>query len=118
MCRTDMTAIEQLELWLAYQENWCHHKPSVTISVKQSEWLHVGAWVYDNFDSISGISFLPFSDHVYAQAPYQDCSKEEYENALHLMPLRSIGQSWLHTNRKTILSVRRLSPAPGLRVRL
>ena len=88
VCRTDMTAIEQLELWLAYQENWCHHKPSVTISVKQSEWLHVGAWVYDNFGSISGISFLPFSDHVYAQAPYQDCTKDEYENALHLMPAK------------------------------
>ena len=69
-------------------KTWCHHKPSVTISVKQSEWLHVGAWVYDNFDSISGISFLPFSDHVYAQAPYQDCTKEEYENALHLMPAK------------------------------
>ena len=84
--RKDMTAIEQLELWVKYQENWCEHKPSVTISVQEDEWLDVGAWVYKHFDKMSGVSFLPFSDHVYSQAPYQDCSKEEYETALAKMP--------------------------------
>jgi len=84
--RTDMTAIQQLELWKVYQENWCEHKPSVTISVKENEWLEVGAWVYENFDMMSGVSFLPFSEHTYKQAPYQDCTKEEYEMLLKRMP--------------------------------
>ena len=84
--RTDMTAIKQLELWKIYQEHWCEHKPSVTISVKEHEWLDVGAWVYDNFDMMSGVSFLPFSEHTYKQAPYQDIQKEEYEVLLNKMP--------------------------------
>ena len=86
ICRKDMTAIEQLELWNKYQKYWCEHKPSVTISVKENEWMGVGSWVWDNFDSISGISFLPFSDHTYRQAPYQDCSKVEYEELLKKIP--------------------------------
>ena len=84
--RTDMTAIEQLEFWKIYQDNWCEHKPSVTISVKESEWLDVGAWVYKNFEDMSGVSFLPFTEHTYKQAPYQDCQKEEYETLLEKMP--------------------------------
>jgi ribonucleoside-diphosphate reductase alpha chain len=84
--RTDISAIKQLELWKVYQEYWCEHKPSVTISVKESEWMEVGAWVYDNFDSMSGVSFLPFSEHTYKQAPYQDIKKEEYEILLEKMP--------------------------------
>ena len=84
--RTDMTAIEQLELWLTYQRHWCEHKPSVTISVKESEWMCVGAWVYKHFDEVSGISFLPFDDHVYAQAPYQDIDAEGYKKFLANMP--------------------------------
>ena len=84
--RTDMTALEQLELWLIYQKHWCEHKPSVTISVKEEEWLEVGAWVYKHFDYMSGVSFLPFSEHTYKQAPYQDCKKEEYEVLLNKMP--------------------------------
>ena len=84
--RTDMTAIEQLELWLTYQKNWCEHKPSVTISVKEDEWMEVGAWVYNNFDYMSGVSFLPFSEHTYQQAPYQDTNKEGYEFLLKQMP--------------------------------
>ena len=74
--RNDMTAIEQLELWLIYQRHWCEHKPSVTITVRDEEWLEVGAWVYKHFDEVSGISFLPHSDHNYAQAPYQDMTEE------------------------------------------
>ena len=84
--RTDMSAIEQLELWRTYQEHWCEHKPSVTISVKESEWLDVGAWVYANFDYMSGVSFLPFSEHIYKQAPYQDCDEKEYEFLVKKMP--------------------------------
>ena len=84
--RNDMTAVEQLELWLTYQRHWCEHKPSVTISVRDSEWMAVGAFVYEHFDEMSGVSFLPHSDHTYQQAPYQDCTKEQYEEMLELMP--------------------------------
>ena len=84
--RNDMTAVEQLELWLTYQRHWCEHKPSVTISVRDAEWMAVGAFVYEHFDEMSGVSFLPHSDHTYQQAPYQDCTKEEYEEMLSLMP--------------------------------
>jgi len=84
--RTDMSAIEQLEHWLIYQRHWCEHKPSCTVSVKESEWLEVGAWVYEHFDEMSGVSFLPFSDHVYRQAPYIDCDKKEYREAMVNMP--------------------------------
>ena len=86
--RNDMSAIEQLETWLTYQRHWCEHKPSVTISVRDSEWLAVGAFVYEHFDEMSGVSFLPHSDHTYQQAPYQDCTKQEYEELLKLMPKR------------------------------
>lgn len=78
VCRKDKTAIEQLELWLLYQRHWCEHKPSVTVSVKEDEWLEVGAWVYKHFDEMSGVSFLPFSDHSYQQAPYEDITEEQY----------------------------------------
>ncbi len=84
--RNDMSAIEQLELWKMYALEWCEHKPSVTITVRDEEWLKVGAWVYDNFDICSGVSFLPHSDHTYAQAPYQDCDKKIYTDALKAMP--------------------------------
>ena len=84
--RNDMTAIEQLEMWLIYQRHWCEHKPSVTISVREDEWLEVGAFVYRYFDEMSGVSFLPHSDHTYQQAPYQDCTKEEYKVLLKSMP--------------------------------
>ena len=78
--RNDMTAIEQLEMWLMYQRHWCEHKPSVTISVRDEEWMEVGAFVFKHFDEMSGVSFLPHSDHTYQQAPYQDCTEEVYNN--------------------------------------
>jgi len=84
--RDDRTAIQQLELWLMYQRHYCEHKPSVTISVREHEWLEVGAWVYEHFDEVSGVSFLPHSDHTYQQAPYEDCTKEIYLEALAGMP--------------------------------
>ena len=76
--RNDLTAIQQLELWKTYALHWCEHKPSVTITVKEDEWMDVGAWVYENFDVASGVSFLPHSDHTYQQAPYQDIEREDY----------------------------------------
>ena len=76
--RTQMTAIQQLELWKTYAIHWCEHKPSITVTVKEHEWMEVGAWVYENFDVASGVSFLPHSDHTYQQAPYQDIEPDEY----------------------------------------
>ena len=84
--RNDRSAIEQLELWLTYQRYYCEHKPSVTVSVREHEWMEVGAWVYKHFDEVSGVSFLPHSDHSYQQAPYEDCSKEQYEELAKKMP--------------------------------
>mgnify|MGYP006081278561 CR=1 FL=1 len=84
--RNDKTALEQLDLWLIYQRHWCEHKPSVTITVRDEEWVECAAWVYKYFDEISGISFLPHSDHSYVQAPYQECTKEEYQALLKKTP--------------------------------
>jgi len=84
--RNDMSALEQLETWLIYQRSWCEHKPSVTISVRDHEWMEVGAFVYKYFDEMSGVSFLPHSDHTYQQAPYQDCTMEEYFDLSQKMP--------------------------------
>ena len=84
--RNDLTAIEHLNTWLVYQREWCEHKPSITVSVKEDEWMEVGACVYKHFDEVSGISFLPHSDHSYKQAPYQEVTKEEYEDLLSKMP--------------------------------
>ena len=102
--RTDMSAIDQLKLWKIYQEYWCEHKPSVTISVKENEWLEVGAWVFDNFDMMSGVSFLPFSEHTYKQAPYQDCAKEEFEELVNKMP-KEINWSDLASYEKTDMTI-------------
>jgi len=84
--REDQDAIQQLELWLTYQKYWCEHKPSITVSVKEDEWLKVGAWVYEHFDHMSGVSFLPWDGGTYKQAPYQECTKEEYESLRELTP--------------------------------
>jgi len=86
LTRYDLTAIEHMKIWKIYSEHWCEHKPSITVSVKEEEWMDVGAFVYANFESMSGVSFLPMSEHTYQQAPYQDCSKEEYEKLLQKMP--------------------------------
>ena len=84
--RNDRTALEELRTWLTYQRHFCEHKPSVTISVREHEWLEVGAWVYKHFDEISGISFLPHTDHTYVQAPYQDVDKETFKQELAKTP--------------------------------
>ena len=84
--RDEVTALQQLELWKIYQEHWCEHKPSITVYVRDHEWLEVGHWCYANFDILSGVSFLPYTDHVYRQAPYQEITQEEYEVYLKQMP--------------------------------
>lgn len=78
--RDEISALQSLELWLLYQREWCEHKPSITVTVREDEWLDVGAWVYHHFDEVSGISFLPHTDHTYQQAPYQDMTPAEFEN--------------------------------------
>jgi ribonucleoside-diphosphate reductase alpha chain len=84
--RHDMTAIEHLEIWKLYAEHWCEHKPSITVSLKEDEWVKVSDFVFDNINIISGISFLPMDDHIYDQPPYEDCSKKEYQKLLKQMP--------------------------------
>ena len=86
--RNDRTSIQELEHWMLFQEHWCEHKPSATITVRDHEWMEVGAWIHRRFEKVSGVSFLPHSDHVYQQAPYQECSKAEYEEALKKMPTK------------------------------
>ena len=84
--RNDLSATEHLDLWRVYQSSWCEHKPSITISVKEDEWMQVGSYVWNNFDEMCGVSFLPFTDHVYRQAPYQDLAEDEYNLARSKMP--------------------------------
>ena len=84
--RDDLDAIKHLNIWLMYQRHWCDHKPSVTISVKEDEWMDVGAWVWRHFDEVSGVSFLPHDGGTYRQAPYEECTEEEYQALLAKMP--------------------------------
>lgn len=84
--REDLTAVEHLEIWKTFQEEWCEHKPSVTISVKEHEWMDVQAWVWKNWDVISGVSFLPYSEHTYQQAPYQECDEATYQKFVDMSP--------------------------------
>ena len=83
----DLSAIDQLQMWLAYQRAWCEHKPSVTINVKKDEWFGVGAFVYEHFDEMSGVSFLPYNEHTYQQAPYQEVGKSDYDKLKSIMPV-------------------------------
>lgn len=84
--RNDRSALEQLELWLVYQRHWCEHKPSITVYVKDSEWPAVAAWVWEHFGEVSGISFLPHTDHTYQQAPYQEIDEATYNQLVKEMP--------------------------------
>jgi ribonucleoside-triphosphate reductase len=82
----DVKAIDQLKTWLMYQRHWCEHKPSVTINVRKDEWFEVGAFVYEHFDEMSGVSFLPYNEHIYQQAPYQEMTKHDYDVMMSIMP--------------------------------
>jgi len=101
VCRNDMTSIEQLELWLIYQRHWCEHKPSVTITVKEEEWPEVGSWVWKYFDEVSGVSFLPHSNHTYQQAPYEDITDEQYQTMSSNMPTNIDWASFVETEDNT-----------------
>ena len=81
-----MTALEQLNHYLMFKRHWCEHNPSITVYVREHEWLAVGDWVYNNFDDVGGVSFLPHTDHAYKQAPYTECTEAEYEALLAKMP--------------------------------
>lgn len=82
----EVSAVEMLEHWLIYKNNWTEHSVSVTVNVREHEWLEAGAWVYKHIDEITGVSFLPYSDHTYKQAPYQECTKEEFDELVARMP--------------------------------
>jgi ribonucleoside-diphosphate reductase alpha chain len=84
--REDLSAIEHLDLWLTYQRHWCEHKPSVTISVNENEWPKVGAWTWENFDEITGVSYLPMDLGTYRQAPYESIDEATYASMLMAMP--------------------------------
>jgi ribonucleoside-diphosphate reductase alpha chain len=86
LLREDLSAIQHLKLWLIFQRHYCEHKPSVTISVLENEWMDVGAWTFKHFDEVTGVSFLPMDGGTYKQAPYQDCTKEEYDQLKLLVP--------------------------------
>ena len=106
------TAIEQLELYKKFYEHWCEHNVSVTITVKDEEWLGVGDWVYQNWESIGGVSFLPYSDHVYVQPPYEACSQETYERLRQSLP--SIDFSMLHESEDGTTRVKELACSGGM----
>jgi ribonucleoside-triphosphate reductase len=110
--RNDRTALQQLEHWLLFQRHWCDHKPSVTIYVKEHEWFSVGAWVYEHFDEVSGVSFLPHSDHSYKQAPFDECTKERYEELLLSSP-KSIDWNDLIENTDTTIASQELACVAG-----
>ena len=76
--RNEISAVDHLKLWKIYAEHWCEHKPSITVSVRENEWIETGSFVYNNFEHMSGVSFLPMTEHTYRQAPYQDCSEKQY----------------------------------------
>jgi hypothetical protein len=82
----DITAVRHLEMWKLYNEAWCEHKPSITVTVREDEWMHVGAWVYEHFNTVSGVSFLPHLDHIYRQAPYEECDKATYDRMVSKIP--------------------------------
>jgi len=86
ICTTDVGAMDQLKLWKTYQDHWCEHKPSITVYYKDEEFFEVGQWLYNNFDDVSGVSFLPYSDHTYQQAPYEEVDDGKYEELVGLMP--------------------------------
>ena len=86
LCTSDMGAMQQLELWKTYQENWCEHKPSITVYYKDEEFFDICSWMWKNFDMMSGISLLPYSDHTYQQAPYTECTEAEYKAVLKVLP--------------------------------
>lgn len=111
--RTDVTAIVQLEHYLMFQQYWCEHNPSITVYVKPNEWLEVGAWVFKHLNALGGVSFLPHSEHIYAQAPYQDCSEEEYHKALQAFPRLNWEEFDMYETSDTVINMHELACVNG-----
>jgi len=111
--RNDIAAVEQLEHYLIFKKNWCEHNPSITVYVKEHEWLDVGAWVYQHLDDVGGVSFLPHSDHVYQQAPYQEINKEQYEAAVASFPVINWGEFDQYEVDDSTISMRELACVSG-----
>jgi ribonucleoside-diphosphate reductase alpha chain len=110
--RSDVTPIEHLELWLTYQREWCEHKPSITVSVEEKDWPEVGAWTWKNFDEISGVSYLPYDGGTYRQAPYEECTEEDYENLKAKIP--HIDWSQLKENTDNVEGAQMLACSAGV----
>lgn len=102
--RDDITAIAQLKLWLEYQRHWCEHKPSITVYVRDGEWMEVGAFVWEHFDEMSGVSFLPYDNGTYKQAPYQEITKEQYDEMVSAMPDGIVWDSFVEESDNTVSS--------------
>lgn len=115
-CRiaTEMTAIDQLEHYLIYNKYWAEHNPSITVYVREHEWLDVAAWVYKNFDEINGVSFLPYSDSIYKQAPYQPITKEEYETMLDKFPTVNFDEYVINEHEDKTVGVQSLACVSGV----
>jgi ribonucleoside-diphosphate reductase alpha chain len=110
--REDLSAIEHLDLWLVFQKHWCEHKPSVTISVNESEWPKVGAWTWEHFDEVTGVSYLPYDGGTYRQAPYEEISHLEYDNLMDDMP-KTIDWEAFQEGTDNVEGVQTLSCAAG-----
>jgi ribonucleoside-diphosphate reductase alpha chain len=112
LTRDDVTPIQHLELWLTYQRYWCEHKPSVTISVAEGDWPEVGAWTWKNFDEISGVSYLPYDGGTYRQAPYEECTEEEYNKLKASIPV--VNWSQLKENTDNVEGAQMLACSAGV----
>jgi len=112
LVRDDVTPISHLELWLTYQRFWCEHKPSVTISVSERDWPSVGAWTWDHFDEISGVSYLPYDGGTYRQAPYEECTEEEYNKLKASIPV--VDWSQLKENTDNVEGAQMLACSAGV----
>lgn len=111
--RDQVSALEALDLWLVYQREWCEHKPSVTITVRDEEWPAVGAWVYEHFDEVSGVSFLPHTDHTYQQAPYQDMTVDEYTAWVEANPVPDVDWTELSELEDNTVAMQTLACSSG-----
>lgn len=112
--RNDRSALEQLEHYLMFQTHWTEHNVSITVYVKDHEWLGVGDWVYNHFDQLAGVSFLPHSDHSYKQAPYTECTKEEYDELLSRMPVFDWAALAQYEKDDSTVNVRELACSSGV----
>ena len=113
VCRDELTAVDQLEIYLMYRRHWCEHNPSCTVYVREKEWLDVAAWVYKNFDEVCGVSFLPHTSHTYQQAPYAELTEDEYAKAVGKFPAVDWGQLHVFEHDDRTVNVKELACSAG-----